>query len=293
MNVPYVQSSQTIYISSSGKDFQDELEKVGVHFPNASQTVDKKTILDILLKPRPELENFTEADFELFESSMDDSWTKKDLALNILRTILPLEGLYSGKPFTGLKTFSPNFDPVNVAYYSASTKKCLNHGILSETEQYTRPNNDSPVVPNFFVKLKATQRKGSEVAGLRKIAHYGAIGSRAIYHLRNYGREPVYDLVARSFSFLYCARTISIFAHHVSPPDDDSTDKPHYHTTRIYTNSVLHSRDALVEIATVARNTMDLCDQYREEAIEMANDSLAKSKDGNLEKSIDREHQDE
>ncbi|KAM3499050.1 hypothetical protein MY11210_009638 [Beauveria gryllotalpidicola] len=130
----------------------------------------------------------------------------------------------------------------------------------------------APVIPNFFIEAKAP-RGGADVAK-RQACLDGAVGSRAMHSLQNYGEkdEPVYDGNSRTFSSTYHAGTgtLQLYAHHVTGPTVDG-EQPEYHMTQIRTFGMTDTRETFIVGATALRNARDLAQQQRQTFIRAAN----------------------
>ncbi|KAM3499048.1 hypothetical protein MY11210_009636, partial [Beauveria gryllotalpidicola] len=102
----------------------------------------------------------------------------------------------------------------------------------------------------------------------------GAVGSRAMHSLQNYGEkdEPVYDGNSRTFSSTYHAGTgtLQLYAHHVTGPTVDG-EQPEYHMTQIRTFGMTDTRETFIVGATALRNARDLAQQQRQTFIRAAN----------------------
>jgi hypothetical protein len=129
----------------------------------------------------------------------------------------------------------------------------------------------APVAPNFFLEVKAP-KGGSDVA-LRQALHNGAIGTRAMHALKNYGaEEPTFDGNAYTYSSTYHGGHLQLYAHHVTPPTAPD-GRPEYHMTQLKGFSMLSDRDAFVQGATAFRNARDSAKRYRDGFIQSANAS--------------------
>ena len=73
------------------------------------------------------------------------------------------------------------------------------------------------MAPNFFLEVKGPD--GNAAVATRQARYDGAIGSRAMHSLQNYGREePQYDGKAYTFSSAYHNGLLQLFVHHVTAP---------------------------------------------------------------------------
>lgn len=166
--------------------------------------------------------------------------------------------------------------PARPDIYFGALPECLSYTIREEIGRHIVPStmHDRPVVPDFFVEVQGPD--GSAAVATRQARYDGAIGTRAMLSLQNYGVESLlYDGHARSLSVTYHDSLLRIYSHHATATADP--DRPIYHMTQLTAHAVTNERAAFVQAASAFRNVSDLAEQYRNELIRAANDrALAK-----------------
>lgn len=78
---------------------------------------------------------------------------------------------------------------------------------------------DKPLAPNVFLEVKGPD--GNAAVATRQVRYDGAISSRAMHSLQNYGVEtPQYDGKPHTFSFTYHVGTGTLqeYVHHMTAP---------------------------------------------------------------------------
>ncbi|KAF2175812.1 hypothetical protein K469DRAFT_763375 [Zopfia rhizophila CBS 207.26] len=132
-------------------------------------------------------------------------------------------------------------------------------------------NPQAPVVPNFFMEIKAPSEDENLV---RCWACYnGALGARAIHSLRNYGRdEPVYNGNGNTFTATYDPGT-GILQMYVTQVTASNRPEPpvEYHTTKLGSWNLKDDKESFVRGVTAFRNARDLVKELRDRVIEEAN----------------------
>ncbi|KAK3338037.1 hypothetical protein B0H65DRAFT_542475 [Neurospora tetraspora] len=147
-------------------------------------------------------------------------------------------------------------------------------------------HTSAPVVPNFFLEIKAP--KGGADVAQRQALHDGAIGSRAMHALMNYGKEePAYDSNAYTYSSTYHAGTgtLQLYAHHVTPPAVPR-GRPEYHMTQVKAFAMTNDLNIFVQGATAFRNARDHAQRHRGSFIQAAN---ARARQSDVETSPEAE----
>ena len=129
--------------------------------------------------------------------------------------------------------------------------------------------HDKPMAPNFFVEGKGPD--GSAAVATRQARYDGAVGSRAMHSLQNYGREqPQYDRQAYTFTSTYQDGTFKLYVHHLTAPATDG-GLPGYHMTQVDAWAMAGNRDGFVRGATAFRDARGLAKDYGDSFITDAN----------------------
>ncbi|EEU47066.1 uncharacterized protein NECHADRAFT_18627, partial [Fusarium vanettenii 77-13-4] len=128
---------------------------------------------------------------------------------------------------------------------------------------------DRPMVPNAFLEVKGPNDTPAEAA--RQARYHGAVGSRGIHSLQNYGaEEPEYDGKAYTFSSIYYGGALKLLAHHVTAPTTEG-GRPEYHMTQVNAYAVTSDLDTFVKGAGALRNMLDFAEQRRDDFVRAAN----------------------
>ena len=262
-------------------EFNQHLIDHGVHTTWKSQKIDLEQVRAALVVPRPSLSfsNFSESAFEAFQETNDQAEDGRDVLENIFPSITgPLEDNY---PFAKSMRFG-NLEPLTDETIKAPKPDIalgalpgqLNPIVRHELQHHIVPSAATDkliVVPNFFVEVKGPE--GSAAVILRQARYDGAVGTRAMHSLQNYGREhPVYDGKAYTYSSTYHGGTgtLHLYAHHSTVPTTPG-GQPEYHVNQLKAYALTSDRDAFVQGATAYRNLRDLAKQHRDTFIRDAN----------------------
>jgi hypothetical protein len=243
----------------------------------SSEEPDLDDILSQLAKPRPSLSpsQFSDGAFKTFRRNNTLAKDEDDVLANVVPTIL---GPNQASNPSARNTIFGNLEPLTDGtiapakpdlYYGASPEE-LSRSIRDELEHHIIPSSmhDKPMAPNFFLEVKGPD--GSAGVATRQARYDGAIGSRAMHSLQNYGREQSqYDGQAYTFSSTYHDGLLKLYAHH--PTGSTDGGPPGYHITQIKAYAMTSDRDTFVQGATAFRNTRDLARQHRHTFIQAAN----------------------
>ena len=260
------------------RNFDLHLTDHRVHPVYSSQEPDLEEIMAAAALPRPSLSpsDFSDGAFKTFRESNARAKDEDDVLANVIPTIL---GPYQATHASARNTVFGNLEKLTDGtivpakpdiYYGAyleelsrSVRDELGHHIIPSTMQ------DKPIAPNFFVEVKGPDG-GSGVA-TRQARYDGALGSRTMHSLQNYGEEePVYDGNAYTFSSVYHDGHLHLYAHHptaLTMPDR----QPEYHMTPLMAFSMVNNRERFVEGTTAFRNIRDLAKRHRDSFIQVAN----------------------
>ncbi|KAH7304977.1 hypothetical protein B0I35DRAFT_444555 [Stachybotrys elegans] len=161
--------------------------------------------------------------------------------------------------------------PAKPDIYYGSIPQRLSQTVRDKIGEYIVPStmHSKPLAPNFFVEAKGPD--GSSAVLHRQACYDGAVGSRGMHSLQNYGREqPQYDGRAYVFSSTYQHGILRMYAHHPTAPKTDGMS-PRYHMTKVGTWVMNEERGDFVRGATALRNARDLAKQHRDNFIQAAN----------------------
>ena len=149
-----------------------------------------------------------------------------------------------------------------------SARMDLLHTIVPSTQ------HDLPILPNHFLAAKGPD--GTAAVAVRQATHDGFLGSRGMQDLRNYGRaEPQFDGQARVFSHIYSNGQLHMFTNHPVEPKT-AGGRASYYMTHLRCFAMRDTLEVFVTGATYYRNSLDLAEEWRDEAISAANEVVAK-----------------
>jgi hypothetical protein len=128
---------------------------------------------------------------------------------------------------------------------------------------------EMPIIPNFFLECQDSAFPERDVK--TRAQHHGAVGSRAIHSLQNYGNEELeYDNQPYTFSVTYHEGNLMLYAHHVTKPYCEG-ELPAYHMNQIHAIHMTASRESFIEGITAFRNARDEAQKHRDRFIAAAN----------------------
>ncbi|KAK4158281.1 glyoxylate reductase [Chaetomidium leptoderma] len=260
------------------RDFDQHLTDHGVHPLYSSEEPDLDEAISILAKPRPSLSpsQFSDGAFKTFRQTNARAKDEDDVLANVMPTIL---GPSHTTDPSARNTIFGNLEPLTDGtiapakpdiYYGANPQELL-RSVRNELGHHIIPSSmhDKPMAPNYFVEVKGPD--GSVAVATRQARYDGAVGSRAMHSLQNYGREqPQYDGQAYTFSSTYHDGTLKMYAHHPTAPTS-AGGAPEYHMTQMKAYAMTNDRGTFVQGATAFRNSRDLAKQHRDSFIQAAN----------------------
>ncbi|KIH93595.1 hypothetical protein SPBR_09163 [Sporothrix brasiliensis 5110] len=253
---------------------------------NSQKPVNWVEIRAVLNQRRPSLTStqFPESAFETFQDKNNCAPNEDTVMVDGLPTILGECASHTDRQasrrnmlFNNLATLTDG----SIAhakpdvYYGAQpedlsrhVRDVLNNHIMPSTVQ------KRPIAPNFFVVVKGPD--GTAAVANRQARFDGAIGSRAIHCLQNYGEEePKHDGRAYTFSTTYHDGTLKIYTHHVTAPTSKG-ERPEYHVNKIRGFDMTDTRETFLQGVTAFRNARDLAKQHRDVFIQSANDAATR-----------------
>jgi hypothetical protein len=229
-----------------------------------------------LAKSRPSLSpsQFSEGAFKTFRQHNMQAKDEADVVANVIPTILGSHQLAPGRN-TWFGNLTPLTDESIVAaqpdiYYGSDPLK-LSRPVRDELNHYIVPSTiqEKPLAPNFFMEVKGPD--GSAAVAARQARYDGAVGSRAMHSLQNYGqKEPEYDGKPYTFSSTYHDGTLKMYTHHITAPTTEG-GRAEYHMASLRSYALMDSRNTFVEGVGAFRNARDLAEGHRHRFIQAAN----------------------
>lgn len=231
---------------------------------------------------RPSLSpsKFSEGAFDTFQESNARAKDEDDVLANVIPAIL---GTHQPSHASARNTVFGNLQPLTDGtialakpdiYYGAHPEE-LSRPVRDKLGHHIVPSTmrDKPLAPNFFVEVKGPD--GNAAVAMRQARYDGAIGSRAMHSLQNYGEEEVkYDNQPHTFSSTYHGGQLQLYAHHTTQPTSEE-GPPTYHITKIRGFDMTDTHETFVQGATVFRNARDLAKEHRDRLIQAANAKAA------------------
>ncbi|KAI3390238.1 hypothetical protein diail_11349, partial [Diaporthe ilicicola] len=274
--LPTTTTTKTKKSTAYDRNFDLHLTEHAIHPTWRSRKPDLKEIKATLAVPRPSLSpsKFSDGAFEAFQERNDQAKDEDDVLANVIPTILGPSNRYCARN-TVFANLEPLTDDTIVApkpdiYYGAYPEQ-LARSARNELAGHIVPSTmlDKPMAPNFFVEVKGPD--GSLAVATRQARYDGAVGSRSIHSLQNYGaNEPQYDGKVHTFSSIYHGGQLQLYAHHVTAPTTEG-GRPEYHMTQVKSYAMTSDLDTFVKGAGALRNTLDLTEQRRNDFIQAAN----------------------
>ncbi|KIH90011.1 hypothetical protein SPBR_00542 [Sporothrix brasiliensis 5110] len=268
-------------------NFEQHLADHGVHATYSSQKpANWAEIRSVVTQRRPSLSSsqFSEGAFNRFEDENDRAKNKADVMAHAIPTILDSNDRCEHRRAEGRNVLFDNLAPLTDAtvtnpmpdvYYGARPDD-LARPIRDELGPNIMPSagHDLPLAPNFFVEVKGPN--GSGAVANRQARYDGAVGSRALHHLQNYGEaEPTFDGMAYTYSSTYISGTgtLQLYAHHSTAPVTKG-GQPEHHMSRINAWAINGNADSFRHGVTAFRNARDLAKQHRDGFVQAANGTV-------------------
>lgn len=260
--------------------FDQHLIDHGIHTTWKSQKPNLEQAMAALVVPRPSisLSYFSDGAFEVFQQTNAQAKDERDILENVFPTIAG--ALQDNYPSAKGVIFG-NLEPLTDGTITApkpdialgALPEQLNPDIRNELQYHIIPSTmtNKLMAPNFFVEAKGPD--GSAAVMVRQARYDGAVGTRAMHTLQNYGQEePVYNGNSYTFSSTYHGGTgtLQLYAHHATAPVTPG-GRPEYHINQLDSYAMTGKRQTFVEGATAYRNLRDLAKQHRDTFIRNAN----------------------
>ncbi|KAM0321484.1 hypothetical protein ACHAQA_010098, partial [Verticillium albo-atrum] len=177
------------------RDFEQHLADHGVYATYSSEKPALEEIRDTLTRPRPSLSpsKFSDGAFERFQEMNARAKDEDDVLANVIPTILgPSQTSHPSARNTAFGNLEQLTDgtiaPAKPDIYYGACPEELSRSVRDELGHHIIPSStmDKPLAPNFFMEVKGPD--GSVAVATRQARYDGAVGSRAMYSLQNYGR---------------------------------------------------------------------------------------------------------
>ncbi|EGY20844.1 uncharacterized protein VDAG_02368 [Verticillium dahliae VdLs.17] len=241
------------------RDFEQHLTDHGVHATSS-------------LSPS----KFSDGAFEAFQENNARAKDEDDVLANVIPVILgPNQTIHLSARNTIFGNLEQLTDgtiaPAKPDIYYGTYPEELSRPARNELARHIIPSSmqDKPMAPNFFVEVKGPD--GSVAVATRQARYDGAVGSRGMHSLQNYGREePQYDGRTYTFSSTYHNGQLQMYAHHLTAPTIEG-GPPEYHMSQVKAFALTNDRDTFVQGATAFRNARDVAKQHRDDFIRAAN----------------------
>lgn len=265
--------------STYNRGFEQHLTDHRVHvITRKSQKADLGKEKTALVVPRPSLSpsRVSNGAFEAFQETADQAKDEGD----VINYVIPIVAgsRKANYPSANSMVFG-NLEPLTDGTIPAPTPDIalgalpeqLHPSIRHELQHHIVPSttSDRLLAPNFFVKVKGPDE--SALVMRRQARYDGAVGSRAMHSLQNYGREEaVYDGQAYTYTSTYFDGILHLYANYTTAPATEG-DRPEYHMTVINSYALIGDRKTFIKGATAYRNLRDLAKEHRDTFIRNAN----------------------
>lgn len=285
-NATTVSASTTKTKSSKSpynRGFEQHLADHAIHHVKMSEKpANLDTIRTALRASRRSLSpsTFTATEFEAYEEAEIGTMDEGDVLHNVIPTIM---GSSQQGHIYARKTRCTNLQPLTdgtivppfpYEYYGA-LPGALDRSIREEIGSHVIPSttDGKPIAPNFFLETKGP--RGSQFLAILQSRYNGAMGTRAMHSLQNYGTvgSQTYDMNAYTLSSIYLgggAGVLQLFAHHITAPTAPGAE-PEYHTTQVGSYSLMGSHRYFLDGVTAFRNARDWARDRRDSFIQAAN----------------------
>lgn len=276
--LPTTATAKSKKSSAYDRDFDLHLTEHAIHPTWRSRKPDLEEIKATLAVPRLSLSpsKFSDGAFKAFQERNDQAKDEDDVLANVIPTILgPSQASRNCARNTAFANLEPLTDGTIAApkpdiYYGAYPEQ-LARPARNELAGHIMPSTmlDKPMAPNSFMEVKGPD--GSLAVATRQARYDGAVGSRAMHSLQNYGvEEPQYDGKVHTFSSIYHGGQLQLYAHHLTAPTTEG-GPPEYHMTQVNGWQMTGNRNTFVEGAGALRNMLDLTERRRSDFIRAAN----------------------
>ena len=180
-------------------------------------------------------------------------------------------------PFTNLAPLvaTENLVSGNPDFYHGARPEQLDRRVREELGQYITPStqHDQPILPNHFTAAKGPD--GTAAVAIRQVTYDSYFGARAQLYTRSYGQDELqFDNNAYTVSTMYNSGTLKVFTNHPTAPKFTG-GQPNYYGTLVRSFAMDDTPDTWREGAKYYRNSLDMAEEFRNEAIDAANQVVA------------------
>lgn len=235
-------------------------------------------ILAMLGQPRPALDPAESYDAQ-FQEFLEVAMEVADKS-DTMKKILPLIAGQSnsqtsgGHAFNNMKNLTDgSIVKLKPDIYDGADPDKIDAEILKQLRSFLQPLEEkkSPVVPNFFAQFRSPKLEA--FVGEHQVRYAGALGARAIHHLRSFAvadPETVYDNNAYTITATYQARMLTIFVHRPVKPLAPGGPL-RYRMTFVTEFAIYSSLDSFQKGVIAFRNAREWATTKRDEFIAAAN----------------------
>lgn len=218
------------------RNFAIHLADHGVFDEASSAFPDVSEAKAAFSRRRPSLDGFSNEDFRAFMLTSPHAKDEKDILADVIPVVLGQTAASHDRPTRD--TLFAKMEPLTDGtiaqpkpdMYFGSSPRMLSCTVREKLSNFIIPSSasDKDVAPNLFIEVKG--RLGTGFVALQQVQYEGAIGSRAMNYLQNYGNTPVFDDKPYSFSAVCVETYLRIYAHHITRASNGSYE---YHMTQI------------------------------------------------------------
>ncbi|KAL7792574.1 hypothetical protein V8C37DRAFT_402301 [Trichoderma ceciliae] len=218
-----------------------------------------------------------------FEDFQDKNTTKSEGTL--MRSVVPalagdLDIPNDGHlPFANLESMAENTTAIPVPdFFDGVLPGAVDKQVREDLNRIIVPTKHSnvPIATNLFLEVKGPAGTGDVAKG--QAIQNGAIGTRLMWFLQNYGEEdPIYDGNAYTFSATLVDGQLKLYAHHLAAPPIPE-QPPDYYATQLKAYALTGDDEVWLEGTGAFRNMRILAQGYRDQFIKNANARAWKQK---------------
>ena len=221
--------------------------------------------------------------YQKFVDEDADAHNEDAVKTKVVSALLHAMGAHEGAQhsiwFGNLDPMAKHITQTQPDYYYGAHPQQLDKQIRKDKKisKHIIPSSftNLPIVPNLFMEAKGPN--GLAAVLLRQACHDGAIGARAIHSLQAYGQdEAVYTNNISAISCTYHVGVLKMYAHSVARPNGPGTN-PQYLMHQVNGWVMTSNKESFLQGATAFKNAMDIAREYRNAAIEHANEMVAQT----------------
>ena len=277
---------------SLGKEISDEVDKPrrsSAYTPNFAATlIDNGVSMsnrkqraanhdewnEVLVRPRLSLSpsRMSDGHYDRFVGAIDDTQNEDEVMSRVFNRVVgePRHLCRQNARLGNLAPIAKNVVVPQPDWYEGAVPEPGNRQLRKQLDKSIVPSSQRhyPYLPNFFAEVKGPGGR-PDVAQLQA-CHDGALGARAMHRLENLGRkEEVFDNKARTASGTFQSGTLTLYSHHISPPQ--RTGYPSQtRMTPLQTFALADTPSSFRQGVGAFRNAEDFAAQLRKDSIEDA-----------------------